>query len=126
MKLLTTEVAVTIPMLYDGDGKRPDDRPVSAKFFLPSTRWTWFVMEGATIHDGCTGFGCAEGAHGPLTEWSDGEDALFYGYVRGLEDEFGYFRLTELEELNVGPFRVERDLYWDPTTAISAVTGVAA
>jgi hypothetical protein len=42
----------------------------------------------------------------------DGED-LFFGLVDGLEKEFGYFSLSELESVD-GPFGVgiERDLYF--------------
>ena len=49
-----------------------------AKFFLPGTGWTWYVTEGSQ----------QEG------------DFLFFGFVVGLESEFGYFLLSELE---VGP-----------------------
>ena len=45
---------------------------------------------------------------------SDGDTC--YGYVRGLEDELGYFSLLELESVH-GPLglSIERDLSFAPT-----------
>ncbi len=62
---------------------------VYARFFLPGTRWNWYVIEGEP----------------------DGTDYLFFGFVNGREDEFGHFRLSELEAIR-GLFQesVERDL----------------
>jgi hypothetical protein len=66
---------------------------VHAKFFMPGTRWTWWVTEGEPR----------------------GNDFLFFGFVNGLEDEFGSFCLSELESVT-GPLglHVERDLAFHP------------
>ena len=64
---------------------------VYAKFFLPGTGWTWYVTEGSE----------QEG------------DFLFFGFVFGLESEFGYFLLSELESVRTKlGFPVERDLHF--------------
>jgi hypothetical protein len=47
-----------------------------------------------------------------VTEF-DGEDLLF-GLVQGLEEELGYFSLSELESVRVLGLPVERDLYFTP------------
>ena len=88
MKLLTDELRARLPKLYSQEAEA--DPVVHAKFFLPGTRWTWYVTEGQE----------QEG------------DFLFFGFVIGLESEFGYFLLSELESVRSPLFRlqVERDL----------------
>ena len=88
--LLTREDRANIPELYKSEDLKVDDMVVHAKFFTPWSNWTWYVIE------------------------FDGEDRCF-GYVKGLEDELGYFSLSELESLE-GPFglKVERDKYFEP------------
>jgi len=77
-----------MPRLYSTE--KDSDPFVQAMFFLPDAQWTWYAIE------------------------FDGQDA-FFGYVVGLENELGYFSLSELESVR-GPFglRVERDLYFEP------------
>ena len=44
-----------------------------------------------------------------------GDDFLFFGYVLGLETEWGYFVLSELESVRgPGGLNIERDLHFDP------------
>lgn len=73
------------PIGYGGEQKDP---MVYAKFFTPWTNWTWYAME------------------------FDGKD-IFFGWVVGLEKEFGSFSLSELESVRgPGGLRVERDSYF--------------
>ncbi len=60
------------------------------KFFTPSANWTWYAME------------------------FNGKD-IFFGWVVGIEKEFGSFSLSELQSLK-GPagLKVERDIYFEP------------
>lgn len=91
MRLLTPEIASTIPKLYETDGQGAT-AIVHAKFFLPGTRWTWYVVE------------------------FDGDD-LCFGLVIGMETELGYFTISELEDLEASIGRiVERDAHWTPIT----------
>jgi hypothetical protein len=87
VKLLTDELRTRLPALYSQEHEA--EPVVYAKFFLPGTGWTWYVTEGSQQED----------------------DFLFFGFVVGLESEFGYFLLSELEAvrspLGLG---VERDL----------------
>jgi hypothetical protein len=87
MKLLTDELRARLPPLYAQEAE--SEPTVYAKFFMPGTGWTWYVTEGSE----------QEG------------DFLFFGFVIGLESEFGYFLLSELETVT-SPLglHVERDL----------------
>ena len=87
MELLTEELRARLPPLYSQEAE--EEPMVYAKFFLPGTGWTWYVTEGAE----------QEG------------DFLFFGFVVGLDSEFGYFLLSELESVRsrLG-LAVERDV----------------
>ena len=87
MKLLTDELRARLPPLYSQEAEA--NPIVYAKFFLPGTDWTWYVTEGSPR----------------------GDDFLFFGFVVGLESEFGYFVLSELESVRTSlVVGVERDL----------------
>jgi Protein of unknown function (DUF2958) len=87
MKLLTDELRARLPPLYSQEAEA--EPKVYAKFFLPGTGWSWYVTEGSE----------QEG------------DFLFFGFVVGLESEFGYFLLSELEGVQTPlGLHVERDL----------------
>ena len=91
MELLTQELRRTLPALYSQDGS--SDPVVYVKFFTPDSGWSWLVTEGSPEDD----------------------DFRFFGYVIGLEREWGYFLLSELASAR-GPlgFPIERDLYFMP------------
>jgi hypothetical protein len=87
MPLLDDQLRARLPPLYSQEAD--PDPMVYAKFFLPGTNWTWYVLEGEARAD----------------------EFLFFGFVVGLESEFGYFLLTELESIrNLLNLSVERDL----------------
>ena len=98
MKLMTKEVAKLIPKLGETDGKPMTERTVPVKFFDPTGRFTYYVLE------------------------YDGDDTLFGYCVSPLGadcDELGYASLAELQavkgRLGLG---LERDLHWDPKTPL--------
>jgi len=66
------------------------DPIVQVKFFTPWSNWTWYGIE------------------------FDGTD-IFFGWVVGLEKEFGSFSLSELQSVR-GPagLKIERDIYFEP------------
>ena len=70
-----------------------DSALMRVKFFDPCGSWSWYVQD-----------------------W-DGEDSCF-GWVKGVEPEWGYFSLTELSEIK-GPLGIgiEIDVYFTPTPA---------
>jgi len=87
MKLLTDELRSRLPPLYSQEAE--PEPTVYAKFFLPGTGWTWYVLEGS----------------------QEGDEFRFFGFVVGLESELGYFLLSELEGVR-SPLglQVERDI----------------
>jgi len=100
MKLLPKEIREQLPPLYSQDGKG-GKAVVYTKYFTPSSNWTWLVTEGEPV----------------LDESQNEVDFKFFGLVFGHEREFGYFLLSELEEVR-GPMGlpIERDLYFKPKT----------
>lgn len=100
MMMLTKANREALPPLYSQDGKGDESMAV-VKFFTPWTNWTWYATEGEPILD------------------DDGQeiDFRFFGYVVGLDNELGYFVLSELTSVN-GPMglKIERDRYFNPTS----------
>jgi len=88
MKLFTKKLLKKIPKIGETEGQ--NDPIVWAKLFYPDFSWTWYVIE------------------------FDGEDICF-GYVKGFENELGYFSLKELQRTR-GKLgcKIERDLYFKP------------
>jgi len=91
--MLTEEIKRKLPKLYATEKVPLHDKVCVCKYFTPWSNWTWYVVEGSLQEDG---------------NW------MFWGYVEGLCDEWGYFSLKEMEDLK-GPFglKIERDLYHD-------------
>ena len=48
-------------------------------------------------------------------------DWEFFGLVRGHENELGYFRLSELQEVKVRGLSIERDMYFGDHTLAEAL-----
>jgi hypothetical protein len=91
MELVPAELRAKLPRLYSQEHNR--DPTVHLKFFSPYSNWTWFATEGEQQED----------------------DFIFFGYVIGFEEEWGYFSLSELESARRGDLPlVERDLYFTP------------
>jgi hypothetical protein len=92
MELLPVELRKTLPPLYSQESCPTPI--VHVKLFTPDSPFTWFVTEGAEQEDG---------------------DWLLFGFVIGLEEEWGYSLLTELASVR-GPLglAVERDLWFHP------------
>jgi hypothetical protein len=88
-RLLDDALRSALPKLRGQDGSK--DPTVFAKFFFPASGWTWFVTEGEP----------------------NANDFLFFGHVIGFEPEWGYFSLSELEGVEIGDLRVERDIYFE-------------
>jgi hypothetical protein len=94
-KLLPDELKATLPPLYAQE--KTEDKTVHIKYFHPQSQWTWLVTEGEQEED------CF----------------MFFGYVIGHAEEWGYFTLEDLEDvggLSNGRLilPVERELYFRP------------
>ena len=92
MKLMTKAILGKLPKLYANEDKKSEDVKVIVKFFCPWNQWTWYATE------------------------FDGEDT-FFGFVKGIENELGYFSLNELKSVK-GRFGlgIERDMYFREQT----------
>ena len=89
MDLLHGEIRAALPKLYATE-KLGKEAIAVVKYFTPDANWTWYATE------------------------FDGVDT-FFGLVKGLDTELGYFSLSELESVrgSLG-LSVERDLYFMP------------
>ena len=90
-RLLNEDLRKALPKLREQAEVK--DPIVYAAFVFVASGWVWFVTEGERRSD---------------------DDFIFFGYVIGFESEWGYFALSELEEVNVRGLRVERDLTFEP------------
>ena len=91
MKLMTKELEAKLPKLYANEHKASKDTPIIIKFFHPMHGWTWYATEGDKQEDGTY---------------------LFFGLVRGTENELGYFTEKELSEVKIMGLGMERDLHF--------------
>ncbi len=91
INLLSNELRKTLPPLNSQEGI--SDPIVHAKFLCRDSIWAWYVTEGSPQDD----------------------DFLFFGFVVGVEKEWGYFSLFELTEAHPPwEFPIERDLQFKP------------
>ena len=88
------DLKAQIPKLYSQEGNK--DPTVYMKLFTPDSSWTWYITEG---------------------EEQEG-DYLMFGYVVGMEREWGYSSLNELKGIK-GPLglKIERDIHFSPKPA---------
>lgn len=91
MQLMTKKLEKALPPLNSQDGKG-DDAIAYAHYFHPLSSWDWYATE------------------------YDMNDRLFFGFVFGNDEEWGYFSLTEMEETRVHGVRMEWDLHFTPRT----------
>ena len=92
MELLTDEIKKALPKLYSTEEIPVDQKEIICKFFNPMGAGTWYVVEGREMFGG---------------DWQ------FFGLVDLLEKEWGYFTLSELQNIKL-PFGmgIERDIHW--------------
>ncbi len=86
MTLLTRIDRTRLPDLHATENEK--DPVAQVRFFTMWSAWVWYAIE------------------------FDGED-VFFGLVQGFEEEFGLFRLSDLQS-GRGPNQVERDLHFKP------------
>ena len=91
MSLIAKDIVNKIPNLYETENQ--EEKICYVKLFLPNSNWTWYIIE------------------------IDKEDNnTCFGFVDGVEQELGYFTLSELESVK-GLFglKVELDRNFKPT-----------
>ncbi len=104
LMLLTRELEQTLPPINSGSNV------ARVKYFTPWSNWTWYAAEAsAELEDGSE-----VALNDPRAR--NRVDVMFWGLVFGHEKEYGYWRLSELNEVR-GPMglTIERDLYFVPT-----------
>ncbi len=89
-KLFPKQLKEDLPKPCDQEGNK--DPIVHAVFYFSLSGWTWFATEGKSVQD----------------------DFVFFGYVIGLEREWGYFCLSELESVDINGIEVCRDEHHEP------------
>ena len=89
-KLIPKELLDNIPKLYETEDEK--DPLCHIKLFTPDANFTWFIIEVSMDENIC------------------------YGYVKGLENELGYFSLEEILDIR-GSLKlpVEIDTSFKPT-----------
>jgi len=87
--LIPKDLLETIPKLYETEDIV--DPICHIKLFTPDSNWSWYIIEVSIDKDHC------------------------YGYIKGFENELGYFSLEEIKSIK-GPLglSVERDISFKP------------
>ncbi len=103
--LLDPESRARLPHLYSQETKGLDAL-AQVKFFTPDAGWTWYASEGSSVDE-----------DGYYDTNKEKVDFYFFGLVVGHETEWGYFALSELEQVK-GPLGlpIERDVDFEPKT----------
>jgi hypothetical protein len=73
MELISKEILKNIPNLYETQDL--EDPLCHIKLFTPDANFTWYIIEVSI------------------------DENLCYGYVKGLENELGYFSLDEIVDI---------------------------
>ncbi len=91
MKLLTKALEKKLPKTYGTEEVPLKEKLLICHFLLTDGGFDWYPVE-----------------YDKATE-------TFFGYVKGIENEWGYFTLSQLNEVR-GQYglKVERDLYFKP------------
>jgi len=97
MKLITKAIEKSTPALYANENKTTAEVAVTAKFFFPYGIGTWYMTE-----------------YDPKTR-------IAFGLCDIGFPELGYFTIDELEAN-----RIERDMYFTPTSLESVMKQTAA
>ena len=91
MKLLTKAILKKLPTI--GSNEKNNKEHIAHVKLFGGSNWSWFISEFNPDTKEC------------------------FGYVEGLENELGFFSLTELEKIRFKPFNlpVERDICFEST-----------
>ncbi len=116
MELLTKDIRKKLPKLYSQEEKDPKDVKIVVKFFCPWNQWTWYATEANAVLEDGTEVEASHNGQGKEV------DVIFFGYVKGLENELGNFSLKEMEAIRgPGGLALERDLYYGENHTLAEV-----
>ena len=85
MELITDEESY--PALYETEEIKTDEKILQLRFYEVSSGWEWYLTE-----------------YDPI-------DKIAFGYVKGFENEWGYFSITEMQDIPT----IKRDYEFEPT-----------
>ena len=92
MILLPKELEKTLPKLYETENIKIDNKILHIRYISIYSNWEWYLIE-----------------YNPDTK-------IAFGYVKGFENEWGYFSLQEFQELNNENLKIIRDESFTPIT----------
>lgn len=75
MQLMNKELQVGLPKLYDTEDTPTDDMILRIRYYDINSTWEWYLIE------------------------LEIETMTAFGYVRGFENEWGYFSLEEMQNI---------------------------
>lgn len=75
MQLIKDDEIKTLPKLYETENVKTDNKVLQMKFMEVNSGWEWY-----------------------LTEF-DAKKKIAFGFVKGFEDEWGYFSLVEMGDI---------------------------
>lgn len=82
---MNKEIEDTLPKLYATENVKEDEKILQVRYISIFSNWEWFVCE------------------------YDKESKVAFGYVIGLEKEWGYFSIEEFQEINDENLQIIRD-----------------
>lgn len=85
MELLPKKLEDTLPPLYATEEIKPENKILHIRYIAIFSNWEWYLCE------------------------YDKETKTAFGFVRGHEDEWGYFSLQEMQEINDENLKIIRD-----------------
>ncbi len=99
-KLIPQALLSNIPDLHSTEDV--NDPVCHIKLFTPDANWTWYIIA-----------------------LSKSDESTCFGYVKGLDNELGYFSLDEIRFVrgSLG-LPVERDLFYEPTRLSIVMEGL--
>ncbi len=90
MELLPQELEVTLPALYETENIPTHKKILHIRYIAIFSNWEWYLCE------------------------YDKDTKTAFGYVKGFENEWGYFSLQEFQEINDENLKIIRDENFTP------------
>jgi len=90
MELMTKELEATLPVLYETEDIKTNNKILRVKYISLHSSWEWYLVE------------------------YNKDTKIAFGYVIGHENEWGYFSLKEFQELNKDGLSIIRDKTFQP------------
>jgi len=84
-ELMTKELEEVLPKLYATENIKLEEKILQVRYRSINSNWEWYLVE------------------------YDKDKKLAFGYIKGFENEWGYFSLKELEEINDECLSIIRD-----------------